>query len=135
MINVNLNDKTTKQVLVVRSDLKMPKGKIASQCAHASGKVFFDCGNIDQNDTLSINLTAGMKAWLTGSFTKVVCKVDSEQELLELYEKVKSTNVPCSLICDSGRTIFNGVPTYTVVAIGPDFNDAVDVFTSHLPLL
>ena len=31
-----------KQIIVVRKDLNMRKGKIASQCAHASMKVFFD---------------------------------------------------------------------------------------------
>lgn len=31
-----------KQVLVMRKDLNCRKGKIASQCAHASLKVFFD---------------------------------------------------------------------------------------------
>ena len=73
--------------------------------------------------------------WLNGSFTKIVVYVNSEQELLDIYEKAKDAKLPCSLIQDSGFTEFHGVPTYTAVAVGPWWSEAVDEITGDLPLL
>ena len=78
---------------------------------------------------------APMQAWLSGRFTKVVVRVDSEAELLEVYQKAKDAGLPCSLIQDSGATEFHGVPTYTAVAIGPDEAEKIDAITGQLKLL
>lgn len=124
-----------KQVIVVRKDLKMRKGKCAAQAAHASMKVFLDVSEIDtQDSTLTCRLTIPMQEWLQGSFAKICLYVNSEEELLELYEKARKEKLPCSLITDSGRTEFHGVPTNTCIAIGPDYSDKIDKLTGNLPL-
>jgi len=126
----------TKQVLVVRKDLNMRKGKIAAQAAHASLKVFFD--NIEYCDHGSMkinNITPEMEEWVNGTFTKVCVSVNSEEELLNVYADVKSQGLPCSLIQDAGLTEFGGVPTYTVVAVGPALSEEVDKITGGLKLL
>ena len=137
----------TKQVLVVRKDLKMRKGKIAAQCAHASMKVFIDrdplwnyenrmrSGESPRSNLLSIPLSGDMIDWLEGSFTKVCVSVDSEEELMEIFEKAKAAYLHTALIVDSGRTEFNGVPTKTVVAIGPGPAEEIDKITGELKLL
>ena len=61
--------------------------------------------------------------------------MDSEEELLKIYEKAKKAKLPCSLITDSGKTEFNGVPTNTVVVIGPDKSTKIDKITKKLKLL
>jgi PTH2 family peptidyl-tRNA hydrolase len=133
------DDRSTKQVIVLRKDLKMRKGKMVSQGAHSSGKVFFDRGKIetfgDGNKYLVIPLTDDMVTWVDNIFTKVCCGVDSEDELLELYAKAKLLGLPCSLIQDIGLTEFDGVPTYTAISIGPAKNEEVDLITGHLKLL
>jgi PTH2 family peptidyl-tRNA hydrolase len=76
-----------------------------------------------------------MLHWLNDIYTKVCVYVNSEQELLDIYNKAKEANIPCSLIQDCGLTEFGGVPTYTCVAVGPDWNDKINEITGHLPLL
>lgn len=73
--------------------------------------------------------------WLNGLFTKVCVSVDSEEELVSIYEEAKNKNIPCSIITDSGLTEFNGVPAKTAVAIGPAWSEEVDEITGHLKLL
>lgn len=137
----------TKQVLIVRKDLNMRKGKLAAQCCHASNAVLLDmilnnivwkeahpdgwmkAGYIWKSSELCI------KEWLTGSFTKICVSVNSKAELFELYDKALSIGIPCSFIVDSGLTEFNNVKTETCIAIGPWWSDEIDKITGHLPLL
>lgn len=130
----------TKQVIVVRKDLNMRKGKIAAQVAHASMKVIL---NLMQEQaqgklvtkTLSYPEGSAIDRWLSGTFTKVCVSVNSEEELLDLYTKAKDHGILASLIQDSGKTEFHGNPTYTTVAIGPDYCEVIDRLTGELPLL
>ena len=123
-----------KQVIVIRKDLKMRSGKIGSQTAHASMKVFFDQASISKNK-MTIDLTEPMKIWSEGAFAKIVVYVNSEAELLEIYQKALAANLPCSLIIDAGRTEFHGVATKTAVAVGPDYVSKIDKITGSLPLM
>lgn len=138
-----------KQVIVVRKDLNMRKGKIAAQVAHASMKVILDRmewgelegheGDLD-GETASVGSvvvidSSALSLWLAGSFTKICISVDSEAELLEVFSKAQAAGILCSLIQDSGKTEFNGVPTYTCAAIGPAYSEEINPITGHLPLL
>ena len=127
-----------KQVIVVRKDLKMRKGKIASQVAHASMKSIF--GNIDNdtitsNNKLTICLDNDLRDWLTNSFIKVVVGCDSEDELLALDIKAEQQMLRHAIIKDNGTTVFHGIPTYTTLAIGPAEESKIDSITGHLKLL
>lgn len=124
----------TKQIIIVRKDLNMRKGKIAAQAAHASMKVFFDLMHVNGHD-VTFGVTDEMLHWMTGSFRKICVSVDSENELEQLYVDARNLGLPCSLIIDSGLTEFGGVPTKTCVAIGPDIDVKIDVLTKHLKLL
>ena len=132
-----------KQVIVVRRDLKMRKGKIAAQSSHASMKVFFDRieeiypdGRIHKPNTMVIgDITSEMKEWIEGIFTKVVVGCDSEKELYQLKTKAESMNCPVALVIDNGLTVFDGVKTPTCIAVGPAKNEVVDEITGHLKLL
>lgn len=135
-----------KQVIVVRKDLNMRKGKIAAQVAHASMKIFFDRMVINKNIQTSIfrdevqgvisPLTPAMLEWMNhGLFTKIVVSVDSEHELFEIKAKADRAGIPTALITDAGKTEFDGVPTNTCVAIGPDDSEKIDAITGDLKLL
>jgi PTH2 family peptidyl-tRNA hydrolase len=130
-----------KQVIVIRKDLNMRKGKIAAQSAHASmAAVLKESEKIIENDysrviNISYNIASPLGQWLEGRFTKVCVSVDSEQELIDIYEQAKSAGLLCSIITDAGLTEFNGVPTKTAVAIGPAYPEEVDPITRHLKLL
>lgn len=135
-----------KQVIVVRNDLKMRKGKIAAQAAHASVGAILSIAKKDfgydsrgqKANSLTITIDLDDPAaiqWFEQRFKKIAVKVDSEQELLNIYQQAKDAYLPCSLIRDAGDTVFNGVPTYTTVAIGPADPDRIDAITGNLPLL
>ena len=112
-----------KQVLLIRKDLGMRRGKEIAQGAHASMKATLE--NMEDPRVIE---------WLAGSFAKIALVVNSEEELLSLYEDAKAKGMVSALITDNGRTEFGGIPTNTVVAIGPDEPEAIDAITGHLKL-
>lgn len=122
-----------KQVIVMRKDLNMRKGKMVAQGAHAS--IAFLSNRIRANFGLATPLTFAESEWINGSFFKVVVGVDSEKELLDILEKARTLGVECNLITDQGHTEFNGVPTNTCLALGPDYSSKIDTITGHLKLL
>ena len=135
-----------KQVIVVRKDLNMRKGKIAAQSSHASMGVIFNYMTPnyktpgEMTRTFTITLPDGptgefMYKWMTGMFKKIVVSVDTFEELIGAYETAKEMGIPCSLIEDNGLTEFGGVPTITAVAIGPDDPDKIDMITKSFSLL
>jgi peptidyl-tRNA hydrolase, PTH2 family len=131
-----------KQVIVMRKEYEINgqkqsirKGKMIAQGAHASMKVFFDrITNLSETE-MTTNITAEMFEWINNSFAKICCYVNTEDELLAIYNSALSAGIPAAIIQDSGRTEFHGIPTYTAVAIGPDHADKVDQITGKLPLL
>lgn len=130
-----------KQVIVMRKDLGMRKGKMVAQGAHASMAAVLNQGRVlatnckAPSEELAIPLTPNIEAWIKGRFKKVCVYVNSEAELLALYEKAKASGIITALITDAGLTEFNGVPTNTCIAVGPDFEDKIDTVTGGLPLL
>ena len=128
-----------KQVIVIRKDLNMRKGKMVSQGAHASMKVFFD--RMNKKNTMSqlvsyeFVATKQMIDWIDGNFKKIVVSVDSEIELLNYQFLAEEAGIPNALIEDNGLTEFNGVKTKTALAIGPDDSEKIDAITKNLKLL
>jgi PTH2 family peptidyl-tRNA hydrolase len=125
-----------KQVIVMRKDLGMRKGKMIAQGAHASLKVLLDAGAIDPAGArFELALDPALTAWLGGRFTKICVSVDSEAALDAVVERARAAGVLCALVVDAGHTEFHGVPTRTCCAVGPAWSDAVDAITGGLPLL
>lgn len=139
----------TKQVIVVRKDLNMRRGKEIAQASHAS-MAFMTKGlkeldgasilraalNTDKRGDyrFSVTLSQVELDWIKSSFKKVTLQVNSEEELLEIERKAKEAGLEVHMITDSGLTEFNGVPTRTCLAIGPDYEDKIDAITKHLKL-
>lgn len=121
-------DKTNvKQVIVIRKDLGMRRGKEIAQGSHASSAFMTKQGKYIELSDLDI-------LWLEGGQTKITVKVDSEDELIELYEKANNMGLKSHIIIDAGRTEFNGIPTKTALAIGPNYSHEIDEVTSKLKL-
>lgn len=123
-----------KQVIVLRKDLNMRKGKMVAQGAHASLAAILGLGHRDK-DQLTIPLDERAAPWLTGRFTKICVYVNSECALLDVHRQAKGAGLITTLTQDAGLTEFAGIPTYTAVAVGPDRADRIDPITGHLPLL
>jgi peptidyl-tRNA hydrolase, PTH2 family len=123
-----------KQVIVLRKDLNMRKGKMVAQGAHASMRAILN-GSRREGDVLVIPLDARNEPWLRGRFKKICVSVNSESELLGLHQRALDAGLITALIRDAGLTEFGGVPTYTAIAIGPDEDAKVDELTKDLSLL
>lgn len=111
-----------KQAIIVRTDLKMGKGKLCSQSAHASIAAFLKSNEIER------------KNWLKEGMKKVVLKVSNEKELVELYKIAKKEKLPCELISDAGYTQIEP-GTVTALGIGPANYKKIDKITGKLKLL
>jgi PTH2 family peptidyl-tRNA hydrolase len=137
----------TKQILVVRKDLNMRKGKIAAQCCHASmsfltkgGGVYCNLGTgIPQVDYFMSSVEEShadeINHWLRNSFRKICVYVNSEEELETVHQKALDSGLISHMIEDNGATEFNGVKTKTCCAIGPAIDERFVGITDHLPLL
>jgi len=114
-----------KQVIVVRSDLKMSKGKLAVQVAHASVSAFYESMKYKKDVAIG---------WLHRHQPKIVLKVDNEVELLEIHRKAVESGLISVVIRDAGLT---ELPpgTVTCIGIGPDNKDKIDQITGSLSLL
>lgn len=128
-----------KQLIVVRKNLNMRKGKMCAQAAHAAMGFLTDQVDIrflesDEKNIASIFLNPESKEWLETGMTKIVVGVESEKELLDLCDKAREAGLKTYLVQDEGRTEFKG-PTYTALAIGPNWDFKIDRITGELKLL
>lgn len=125
-----------RQYLVLRKDLKVHKGKMVAQGAHASWGALLQSATVDTaRRTVTLHLNEPGWGWLVADrFKKIVLAVPGEAELLALHAAAQARGLPCCLIQDAGFTEFNGVLTYTALAIGPVWPHQVDGLTSCLPM-
>jgi len=114
-----------KQVIVVRSDLRMGKGKIAAQVAHASLSAAEEA--IDRRSDW-------FGEWKEEGQAKIVLKVQTEEALREFYKQAKAAKLPVALIEDRGLTQLEP-GTITCLGIGPGPEEELDKITGKLKLL
>jgi peptidyl-tRNA hydrolase, PTH2 family len=123
----------TKQVIVIRKDLKMRRGKEIAQGAHAAMAWLHEAVTSGQLITID-SFNEAERAWLEGSHAKICCQVSSEEALLTISRRATDAGLRCHIILDEGRTEFGGKPTYTCLAIGPDESEKIDLITGNLEL-
>ncbi|MDB5096168.1 MAG: peptidyl-tRNA hydrolase [Cyanobacteria bacterium RYN_339] len=114
-----------KQIIVIRRDLKMRRGKEVAQGAHASQLSTMAAAELD---------TPAYRQWMDRGFAKVCVTVTSEDALLDLARRAHEAGLPYGLITDSGKTEFHGVPTNTALGIGPAYASELHPITGDLPL-
>lgn len=117
---VTPNDAQTVAVLVVRSDLKMGKGKIAAQCCHAAIGLW--------TETKESSLT---QSWAGSDYPHQIYKVTSEEQLVALGQQAQAAKLPWYLVADAGRTQIDP-GSKTVLGIGPCARSALAPLTSSL---
>ena len=137
---------TAKQMIVMRRDLKMRKGKIAAQAGHACVKATLlalmrenRLNDLRESEDYLTLDTAGkepspLSDWFARGVAKICVYVDSEEALLEIDRKAKEMGYISALIQDAGMTEFHGEPTYTCLALEPLTAEQVDPLTGNLPL-
>ena len=110
-----------KQVILIREDLKLPKGKMAAQSAHASVDAVLKCNK------------EMVSKWRNQGMGKIVVKVNDEKDLYKYIQEAKDAGIPTSIITDAGRTVVEP-GTVTCGAIGPDNSEDIDRITGFLKL-
>jgi PTH2 family peptidyl-tRNA hydrolase len=123
-----------KQVIVMRTDLGMRKGKMIAQGAHAAmGAIFAKSSNY--NNVITAKYSDAESEWFEDTFTKICVRADDEETIHEVCLKAEELGLRFAKIEDSGRTEFDGVPTITCCAIGPAPANVIDEITGYMKLL
>jgi len=120
-----------KQVIVMRTDLRMRKGKMIAQGAHASMMFLTKMLRNEYSDELS----EAERYWINNSFAKICVRVDSGEELDRIHDEALNAGIKVNMVIDSGKTEFHGQPTPTCLALGPDLAQKIDKITGNLDLL
>jgi PTH2 family peptidyl-tRNA hydrolase len=111
-----------KQVILVRKDLKLPKGKLAAQVAHAAVEA---AGKTDRKL---------YELWKSMGAKKVVLEAADEKELHLYEQQARDSGLKTALIADAGRTVLEP-GTITCLGIGPDSESKIDRITGRLKVL
>ena len=124
-VPVDSSDFSYKLIIVVRTDIKMSKGKVAAQAGHAA---------VSAAEYARKNRPEWWTPWIMEGQCKIAVKAKSEQEIIEIERKARNAGLPVALIVDRGLT---EIPpnTTTCLGIGPAPANKIDVITGNLSLL
>ncbi|MHA1293457.1 MAG: peptidyl-tRNA hydrolase Pth2 [Promethearchaeota archaeon] len=114
-----------KQVILIRTDLNMSTGKKCAQACHAS---------VSASDLVRVKNKKVWKSWKNTGQKKVILKVNSMEELREIFLKVQKQKIHCFLVKDAGLTQL-APGTTTALGIGPVLAYEIDKITGDLKLL
>lgn len=135
-----------KQMIVMRRDLKMRKGKIAAQAGHACVEATLMAlaregrgADVRATDSWAWLEHAPsdrtpLTDWFDAGVAKVCVYVDSEEALLDLARRGHELGFAVALVRDAGHTEFHCEPTYTCLAFEPLPAEKIDPLTGELPL-
>eukprot|EP00040_Diaphanoeca_grandis_P032020 m.192945 g.192945 ORF g.192945 m.192945 type:complete len:207 (+) comp32488_c4_seq3:89-709(+) len=118
-------DEECKLVILVRTDLKMQKGKIAAQCGHAT----LGCYKVARRHQPKV-----LRQWEAFGQAKVALKVTTDEELEKIMVNARNAGLIAVPIRDAGRTQI-AAGSRTVLGIGPAPKSVIDKYTNHLKLL
>lgn len=111
-----------KQVIIIRQDLKLPKGKMSVQVSHASLEAAMGSSK------------KKLEKWRSEGAKKVVLKVEDRKELLKYKKLAERLKLKTSLIKDAGLTVLKP-GTVTCLAIGPDEEEIIDKVSGKLKMV
>ena len=111
-----------KQVILVRDDLKLPKGKLAAQVGHASVDATL------KSERKIVDM------WKKDGGKKIVLKVKDEKELFRFKQQAEDAGLKTALITDAGHTVVEP-GTITCLGIGPDEEKKIDMITGKLKMM
>jgi peptidyl-tRNA hydrolase len=111
-----------KQALIANESLRLPRGKLAAQAAHAALAAFLGASPERRRE------------WIESGMAKVVLRGESEEQLLELHDRAREAGLPAYVVRDAGRTVVEP-GTITFVGIGPAEAREIDPITQDLKLV
>jgi PTH2 family peptidyl-tRNA hydrolase len=114
-----------KQVILIRTDLKMGTGKKCAQSCHAS---------LSSADIVRVKNKDAWKKWKNSGQKKVVLRVSGREDLGEIIQKLDKAKIHYFLVRDAGLTQLTPGTT-TALGIGPALSTTLDKITGELKLL
>jgi len=111
-----------KQIIVVDESLKLPRGKLAAQVAHAAVAAFLEASPEAQLE------------WLGCGMPKVVLAGHGAEELQQLEKAARQQGIPVARIVDAGRTVV-AAGTATCLGLGPARVEELNRLTGELKLV
>lgn len=111
-----------KQVIVVRQDLKLPKGKLAAQVAHASVEAVLQSSR------------SVVDSWHRQGMKKIVVKVADEAQIKQIQRLARSKGIIARTITDAGKTVV-APGTLTALGLGPAEESLIDQVTGDLSMM
>jgi PTH2 family peptidyl-tRNA hydrolase len=110
-----------KQVIVIRKDLKMRRGKEIAQGGHAA------CAPLERY--MGKKPPKELTQWLEQGRTKICLQGENEDQMRAVLLEAQNRMIPNYTIIDSGKTEFGGEPTFTALSLGPYYSDEIDKIT------
>lgn len=114
-----------KMVIAVREDIKLSRGKIAAQVAHAA----VGCTLIARKNSSSF-----LSKWLREGQKKIVVKVSTVDDIRSLESTAKSMKITVKVVVDAGHTEVEP-GTVTCIGLGPAPESVLDKITGFLKLM
>ena len=111
-----------KQVILVRKDLGLPKGKLGAQCAHSAVEAVLR------------STKSKVKKWRDTGSKKIILKVKDKKDLFIYKSLAEELGLTIAVITDAGKTVI-APGTTTCMAIGPDDEEKIDELTADLKLM
>jgi PTH2 family peptidyl-tRNA hydrolase len=119
--------KDYKQVILIRKDLEMSRGKLAVQINHATAMAVMRADRKTQ------------ERWMQNGIKVVIVGIDTLEEMVELDYKLQAErSIPHFMATDLGTTEFNR-PEITALAVGPapakminKYTSKYDIFTDYV---
>lgn len=116
------NEYKYKQVILIRTDVKMSCGKKCGHVAHAS------VASLDISDEFKV------MEWVSNGYPKIILKVGSEDEIRHYQNLLMENSIGSVAIHDRGYTQIEP-NTWTTLGIEVIESDIIDKFTGDLKLL
>lgn len=142
-MKINIKDKignsNVKQIVVIRKDLKLSKTEMLTQSNYATSELIKSFMKRDKQFlgknikyVIETELNSALDILLSKADNKEFFIVDSEDELLHLYNKVKISNIPVVLIEDSSLRGSKKDKVKTCICIGPVKEEEISKIVGHL---
>lgn len=127
----------SKQVIIVRKDIKMRRAAFAATVARASTEFLLDCNEFNTNGESRLKLTSEESSWLFGNSKRIVLGVNSEEALKRIMARADAHGLT---VCPqyqmkSEEKEYEDCGQLVCVAIGPHEESAIDEITNNLKLI
>ncbi len=121
-----------KQVIVVRKDLDLKKGKLAAYVAHVSMRFLLDNNEADRGDEFTIKLSPEEAVWIREGSTRVIYTVNSEDALRDLLFRAEIDGIESYPLQVQSPDEFSGDKTLVCAAFGPASSDELSRLVGKL---